>query len=515
MSVWMCESFVRIPDKCIQVTQSALRPVSSWTKHEFMCLAFAILITYSRARFLGKERVEIMKVRHVAACVTALLLPLTALLLAFSSGPDPRMTGGFGEQTCLQCHNSFQLNEGRTRGGVFYLQGVPERYRPGETYPITVVIGQPGQQRWGFEISARLAGNGQQAGELVPSDAQSQVRTAGRVQYAFHTATGTRQGEQNGPVTFGVDWTAPQQALGDVLFNASGNAADGDGNTTGDFVYTASAYSMAAAEVDMVPLAQEHEAATEPRPGRRLNNEPRVAHMGAPVDLNRGNVEVLIQHRFLGPIVDDGSLDAGNAFGLDHGANINLGIAYALTDRLSVGVSRERFDQRVGFSGTVELLTREESPFKAAFRGGMEGERNFGSHYTGFIEVPVQWDYKVLRLNATPIAVFNSRSDLEAEFRPDPVNGDSNHTFALGVGTDIALNRRLSLVGEYIPRLGGFGGFGIDRASVTGGLKIRTRRHVFHVLITNNRFMSPSRYAVNATTTDYAFGFNIYRRFGR
>ena len=237
--------------------------------------------------------------------------------------------------------------------------------------------------------------------------------------------------------------------------------------------------------------------------------------MGAPVDLNRGNVEVLIQHRFLGSIVKDGSLDSGNAFGLDSGANINLGITYALTDRVSVGVSRERFDQRVGFSSTVELLTRKESPFKIAVRGGMEGEGNFKRHYTGFIEVPAQWDYKAFRLHAAPIVVFNSRSDVEVEFRPGAVNGDKNHTFSLGVGTDIAFNRRLSLVGEYIPRLAGFGGFGNDRASLAGGLKIRTRRHVFQILITNNRYMSPSCYAVNATTTDYAFGFNIYRRVGR
>ena len=158
---------------------------------------------------------------------------------------------------------------------------------------------------------------------------------------------------------------------------------------------------------------------------------------------------------------------------------------------------------------------REESPFQIAVRGGMEGTNNFQRHYTGFVEVPAQWDYRAVRLHATPMAVFNSRFDLEAEFRPGAVNGDSNHTFALGVGTDIAFNPRLSLVGEYIPRLAGFGGFGNDRASVSGGLKIRTRRHVFQVLITNNRFMSPSRYAVNATTTDYAFGFNIYRRVGQ
>ncbi len=456
-----------------------------------------------------------MKMRHISGLLAVSVLPLTALLMAFSSGPNPRLTGGFNEGTCLQCHTAFPLNEGRTLGGVFYLRGVPDRYQPGGTYPITVVIAQPGQQRWGFELSARFVGSGQQAGQLAPADDYSQVQTAGRVQYASHTEAGSRKGLQHGPVEFAVNWIAPDQALGPVLLNASGNAANGDDNTTGDYVYTASGYSVAGDQVEILPVVQHQETSSEPIQARRLNDDPRVVHMGAPVDLNRGNVEVLIQHRFLGPIVDDGSLDAGNAFGLDFGANINLGMSYALTDRVSVGASRERFDQRVGFSSTVELLTRKESPFKIAVRGGMEGEGNFKRHYTGFIEVPAQWEHKAFRLHAAPIAVFNSRSDVEAEFRPGAVNGDKNHTFSLGMGTDIAFNRRLSLVGEYIPRLAGFGGFGNDRASLAGGIKIRTRRHVFQVLITNNRFMSPSRYAVNATTTDYAFGFNIYRRVGR
>ena len=85
-----------------------------------------------------------MKMLHVFGLLAASLLPLTAFLMAFSGGPFPKLTGGFDEDTCLQCHNSFQLNEGRTLGGVFYLRGVPDRYQPGETYPITIVLGQPG-----------------------------------------------------------------------------------------------------------------------------------------------------------------------------------------------------------------------------------------------------------------------------------------------------------------------------------------------------------------------------------
>lgn len=37
---------------------------------------------------------------------------------AYPGGPDPAVTGGFGEPTCNPsgCHNSFELNAGRASG---------------------------------------------------------------------------------------------------------------------------------------------------------------------------------------------------------------------------------------------------------------------------------------------------------------------------------------------------------------------------------------------------------------
>ena len=47
----------------------------------------------------------------IGLCVTLVgALSLTALLMAFSGGPDPRLTGGFEEDTCQQCHKDFALN---------------------------------------------------------------------------------------------------------------------------------------------------------------------------------------------------------------------------------------------------------------------------------------------------------------------------------------------------------------------------------------------------------------------
>ncbi len=453
-----------------------------------------------------------MKLRQIIPLLPVLILPAGAWLLAFPDGPYPRLTGGFQEETCVSCHNSHPLNAGRTLGGSFEIQGVPKRFQEGEVYPIRVVIAQPGQSRWGFELSTRFSETGGQAGKLEPIDAATQLRSARRIDYIQHTEEGTRIGTGDGPVEFRFNWTAPDPALGSVLFNAAGNAANGNGKVDGDFIYTAGAFSAGAAATP--PLIVERKP--EKRGPIRITDDSRVAHIPAPVDLNKGNVQVLIQHRFVGSFLNrDGVPDAGTAFGVDFGANINLEAAYALTDRLSVSASRARFDQIVAFAGTYEIHTDADSPWKLSVRGGIEGTGNFEDHRSGFVEVASQFDYKFLRANVTPIFVFNSRDDARvAGSRFRVVNPGDNHTVALGLGIDAALNRRLSLVGEYVPRLAGFGGFVNDRAAITGGLKIHTWGHVFHVLLSTSRVFTPATYGVNATATDYALGFNIYRRVG-
>ena len=95
---------------------------------------------------------------------------------------------------------------------------------------------------------------------------------------------------------------------------------------------------------------------------------------------------------------------------------------------------------------------------------------------------------------------------------PQAVNPDKNNTFALGIGIDVALNRRFSLLGEYAPRLAGFGGF-FGEHKAGGGSAIRTLGvHVFAILVSRSRSFSPVRYAVGADFDAVCFGFNIYRR---
>ena len=432
------------------------------------------------------------------------VLPITALL-AFSSGPLPRFTGGFQEETCLACHNSFSLNEGRTRGGDFHIRGVPENYRGGESYPITVLIGQPGQSRWGFQLSARRAASGEQAGQLLPADDMTQVVEEGGVQYIQQTSEGTRTGTVNGPVEFRFNWVAPDPSQGPIFFNGTGNAADGSGDPTGDYIYTAGAYSDSPGSAGTLLTRAEPET----RPRMRMNTTSRFMHLPAPVDLKRGDTETHIEHRFLGPLFDSGP---GTAFGIDFGANINLGINHALTDDLTVGATRTRFDQIIAFMGTYEIHQKPGSLWQMSAVGGVEGERNFLSHYSTILQLSTSMDYKRLRTILVPTMIFNSRKDEELQFFSNGVNIDDNHTFSLGIAADLALHPRVSLAGEYVPRLAGFGGFANERSTLSWGVKLRTRGHVFTILVTNTRDFTPAKYGVNAGTTDFSLGFDLYRK---
>lgn len=167
------------------------------------------------------------------------LLLVATIVVAYPSGPPPAVTGGFGEGTCNQagCHNAYALNAGRDLGlGDLILSGLPEQYQPGMTYPIKVMhTHMQGRQAWGFQLAVRAAATGAQAGELKPIDVNTQVLVEKGVQYIEHTMAGTSYN------VFDFNWVAPATSMGAVVMHATGNAANGDGVPTSDYIYTSSA----------------------------------------------------------------------------------------------------------------------------------------------------------------------------------------------------------------------------------------------------------------------------------
>jgi hypothetical protein len=170
--------------------------------------------------------------------VAAVGLPLgLAAEIMWSSGPADGFTGAPGENTCQQCH---EFGPG---DGSLELLGIPAEYIPNATYDLIVRLEDPGQQRWGFELTAvDDVGNG--AGSFTITDPVhtqlSDNNPSTARDYVKHTSAGTYNGTLDGPVTWTFQWTAPAGSAGEVTFYVAGNAADGDGTTLGNYIYSAS-----------------------------------------------------------------------------------------------------------------------------------------------------------------------------------------------------------------------------------------------------------------------------------
>ena len=159
------------------------------------------------------------------------------------TGPPPGYTAGFGEPICLECHTSYPpVNSGRgaVKITVSSSSGAVTSYSSGAAYQVTVNVSDPTstQHKWGFELSARTYPGGTQAGTItVGADGFTQILPSRNdIQYIAHTCAGNRDGTKSG-VNFIFNWTAPNVSAGEIVFNAAGNAANGDHTPLGDYIY--------------------------------------------------------------------------------------------------------------------------------------------------------------------------------------------------------------------------------------------------------------------------------------
>lgn len=181
--------------------------------------------------------------RSIAALAVVLAVVLAPSLgQTRSGGAAPGFAGDPipGEPqalACNACHTSFPLNSGA--GGVAI--DAPTAFGPGETVRVTVTVDnqtQPdgsGGRRQGFEAVVKDAATDEVVGTVALVDASNTRFASSREEYVTHTSGGTSQ------TAWAFDWTAPESPAGPVRIYAAGNAANGNGSSSGDRIYTATA----------------------------------------------------------------------------------------------------------------------------------------------------------------------------------------------------------------------------------------------------------------------------------
>jgi hypothetical protein len=173
----------------------------------------------------------------LVATSTAHPAPAVSLAAApFPDGPPARVTGGFGEDTCADCH--FNYDEAAPPG-TLNVAGFPACYREGERYELIVTLQDPDMAAAGFQLAVRFARDASHAGILATPDEEAgrvAVLTDREIMFAQHTLDGSTLTEP-GAASWSVHWTAPA-GRGRVLLHVAGLAGDGDQSQEGDRTYS-------------------------------------------------------------------------------------------------------------------------------------------------------------------------------------------------------------------------------------------------------------------------------------
>lgn len=186
-----------------------------------------------------------MQIKHTFLFTLILGLAWAGILFAFQNGPDPGSNGVFGDtQACATagCHVGNPLN---STSGSLTLSGLPSEWTPSRTYTLTITVQRSSAVKFGFQLSAVSDSNNQQAGSFATTSNRVAIDRTTSIQYAQHSAIATSVAPFSG--TFTVNWTAPSSAsAGMIRFNLAGNAANGNVQNTGDFIFT---------RIDRVPVS--------------------------------------------------------------------------------------------------------------------------------------------------------------------------------------------------------------------------------------------------------------------
>jgi len=162
--------------------------------------------------------------------------PVVLFLMSNSTGSPGGKSGSIGDNgsTCTDCHGGTA-----TPMSGWITTNIPaEGYTPGQTYTITATGTHSGVVKFGFELTVEND-EGDKVGTLQLTD-PTRTKFTNANQAVTHTAAGNiPSGNSN---SWSMNWVAPSGVDGQVGIYAAFNAANGNGNNTGDIIYKSSIF---------------------------------------------------------------------------------------------------------------------------------------------------------------------------------------------------------------------------------------------------------------------------------
>ncbi len=180
--------------------------------------------------------------------VKTLLIPMLAAMLFtmanFSSPPngpcDSPVVGGHtgapGESSCTGCHGGTS----NTGPGslTLALSDTTLRFVPGETFDATVVMRQPGFDKFGFVgLALKDAGNTTIGTFTIDDAVRTRTYNDGPRKYVSHTPCGADATPPDS-LSWTFHWKAPATNVGNITLYIAGLAANHNHALSGDDTYT-------------------------------------------------------------------------------------------------------------------------------------------------------------------------------------------------------------------------------------------------------------------------------------
>jgi len=229
----------------------------------------------------------------------------------------------------------------------------------------------------------------------------------------------------------------------------------------------------------------------------------RVLNLPSTLRLPAHGSSFQLTHRFNGNLRQGSFTDnASNLFGLDQGAAVGFEYRFGIARHLQAAVYRTAIDKTFQFHGKYDAVRQGHSiPLSLSALLSVEGADNFQERYSPAVGVVVsRMVADRLALYATPVWVHNTAALLNVD----------RDTGMVGLGGRVRVSATVYLVGEVIPRVGGYSpgtpayGFAVEKRA--GG-------HMFQLNFNNGQGTTFGQLARGGFADSLYLGFNLARKF--
>lgn len=278
--------------------------------------------------------------------------------------------------------------------------------------------------------------------------------------------------------------------------------------------------ALVAQEIDSI--LRNMEAEKQPEPVLATFKSPKLVLLQTNETQHDRTLTFWISHRF----GDIGGESGGShsLWGLDAATDIHIGFDYGISDDLSLGIGRSKFNETYNLQLKYRLLEQVEKGMLLSLtlfnQNAWVTRKEFfddefpdeADRVSNFLQLIVARKFSpTLSVMLNPGYLFGSRIS-------DPL--DEQNFFVLGMGARFKFTRRLSLIADYmlVNGLDRPSDLEIDYYNPLGiGLEIETGGHVFSLNFQNSPFILANNFIPNTRKSwkdgEVRFGFSISRDF--